>query len=110
MANNCSNNSSNSCSPCTGCKEVISSDCVRYDGVGISGLTYDEDPTISQMIYALGALLIQTTAVANSLTSVAPSYTTTQRDALTPVPGQFIFNTSTNKGQMYGGGVWNDLF
>jgi len=36
--------------------------------------------------------------------------TTTQRDALTPVAGDIIYNTTTNKHQGYNGTIWNDLF
>ena len=37
------------------------------------------------------------------------SYTTTQRDALTAVVGQMIYNTSTSKIQAYAGSSWVDL-
>jgi hypothetical protein len=36
--------------------------------------------------------------------------TTTQRDALTATRGMFIYNSTTDKGQMYDGTIWNDLF
>jgi len=36
--------------------------------------------------------------------------TTAQRDALTPEAGMFIYNVTTDKGQMYNGTIWNDLF
>jgi len=35
-----------------------------------------------------------------------PSYTTTQRDALSPATGQQIYNTTENKVQVYGSGNW----
>ena len=35
-----------------------------------------------------------------------PSYTTTQRDALSPTTGQQIYNTTENKVQVYGSGNW----
>ena len=37
------------------------------------------------------------------------SYTTTQRDALTSVAGDMIYNETTNKVQFYNGSAWNDL-
>ena len=36
--------------------------------------------------------------------------TTTQQDALTPVAGSVIYNTSTNKLRCYNGTIWNDCF
>ncbi len=49
----------NSCIPCIACPEIISGECVTYDGTGISGLNYPDNPTIDQMIYVLGNQLIQ---------------------------------------------------
>jgi len=43
-----------------------------------------------------------------SLDSFA-SFTTTQRDALTPVEGEVIWNTTTEKAQFYDGTDWVDL-
>ena len=37
------------------------------------------------------------------------SYTTTQRDALTSVAGDTIYNTTTSKIEFYNGSAWNDL-
>jgi hypothetical protein len=37
------------------------------------------------------------------------SYTTTQRDALTSVAGDMIYNTTDSKVQVYDGSDWNDL-
>ena len=37
------------------------------------------------------------------------SYTTTQRDALTAVAGQMIYNSTTSKIQAYAGSSWVDL-
>ena len=41
---------------------------------------------------------------------VAPPYTTTERDALSSVTaGSIIYNTTTNKVQVYNGSSWIDL-
>jgi len=37
------------------------------------------------------------------------SYTTTERDALSPINGQVIYNSTTDKVQAYAGGTWVDL-
>ena len=37
------------------------------------------------------------------------SYTTTQRNGLTSVAGDMIYNTTDNKVQFYNGTAWNDL-
>jgi hypothetical protein len=39
-----------------------------------------------------------------------PSYTTTQRNALTPAAGWVLYNSTTAKLQCYDGTGWNDLF
>lgn len=39
-----------------------------------------------------------------------PRMTTTQRDAITPVAGLVIYNTTTNKHQGYNGTIWNDFY
>jgi hypothetical protein len=36
-------------------------------------------------------------------------FTTTERNALSPVNGQLIYNSTTNKFQGYAAGVWADL-
>ena len=46
-------------------------------------------------------------AIDNSLK--LKSYTTTQRDALTSVAGDIIYNTTTSKAQFYNGSSWSDL-
>lgn len=38
-----------------------------------------------------------------------PSYTTTQRDALTPVNSMTIYNTTTNQTQRYENGTWRSI-
>ena len=41
----------------------------------------------------------------------APTYTTSERDALSSViAGMVIYNSTTNKLQCYNGSSWNDLF
>jgi hypothetical protein len=40
---------------------------------------------------------------------IMPSYTTTERNALTAVAGMIILNTTTNKFQGYANGAWADL-
>lgn len=39
-----------------------------------------------------------------------PPMTTTQRDALTPVAGDVIYNVTVNKHQGYNGTIWNDFY
>jgi len=41
-----------------------------------------------------------------ALPGLLPSYTTTQRNALSPTTGQQIYNTTENKVQVYGSGNW----
>ena len=38
------------------------------------------------------------------------NYTTTQRDALTSLAGDMIFNTDNSRAQCYNGTTWNDLW
>jgi len=38
-----------------------------------------------------------------------PTLTSTERDALSPANGMVIYNETTSKLQVYGGGFWNDL-
>ena len=37
------------------------------------------------------------------------SYTTTDRDSLSSVAGDMIYNTTDNKVQFYNGSTWNEL-
>lgn len=67
MANNCSSNTSNACSPCSGCEIIVPGACVTYGGAGISGLTYPSNPTVDQMIDALGAELMALKAIVQAL-------------------------------------------
>ena len=58
------------------------------------------------MVYKM-ALYAGTSTVA---TVVLGSYTTTQRDALTGLTaGTIIYNSTTNKHQLYTGTSWTDL-
>ena len=41
-----------------------------------------------------------------AVAGLLPNYTTTQRNALSPTTGQQIYNTTENKVQIYGSGVW----
>ena len=48
--------------------------------------------------------------MADILPYAAPPYNTTERDALSSVKeGSIIYNTSTNKLQVYNGSSWIDL-
>ena len=38
------------------------------------------------------------------------SFTTSERNALTPVAGMMIYNTTDNKHQGYNGSTWNDFY
>lgn len=54
MANNCSNSNTNSCSPCTGCEEVISSDCVSVLS-SISCINMSSGDNLTDVLNALGS-------------------------------------------------------
>lgn len=41
-------------------------------------------------------------------TFCAPQYTTTERNALTAINGMLVYNTTTNKVQVYENGGWRD--
>jgi hypothetical protein len=55
-------------------------------------------------------LAMDSAKITASLPIKYPTYTTAQRDALTPSAGWVLFNSSTNKLQCYDGTTWNDLF
>ncbi len=40
------------------------------------------------------------------VTMIPPRYTTTARDALSPVAGDMVYNTTTNKLNFYNGSAW----
>lgn len=40
---------------------------------------------------------------------ILPQLSTTERNALTPINGRVIYNTTTDKFQGYAGGMWIDL-
>jgi hypothetical protein len=42
----------------------------------------------------------------DALTWALPQYTTVERDALTPIKGTIIYNSSTNKLNFYNGSSW----
>lgn len=54
MANNCSNSNTNSCSPCTGCEEIISSDCVSVLS-SISCINMSSGDNLTDVLNALGS-------------------------------------------------------
>lgn len=56
MANNCSNNTSNACRPCTGCKDVISSDCVSVQS-SISCINVQTGDTLTDALNAIGSYM-----------------------------------------------------
>ena len=78
---------------------------------------YQAQPT-QTVIYAGtagsgGSTSAKLTVDANKVTSAVPvaypSYTTTQRDALTPAAGWVLWNSTTTKLQVYTGSAWTDL-
>lgn len=79
--------------------------CVRSDNVGDAIHT---DGTRS-MTYDASA---NTLELSNSSTGwiKPPAMTSTERDAMTPVAGAMIFNTTTSKHQGYDGSNWNDFY
>ena len=56
---------------------------------------------------------ISATSSGNNVAMQVPlnlkSYTTTERNALTSVAGDIIYNTKDSKAQFYNGSSWNDL-
>lgn len=60
-----------------------------------------------------GIVNVETVAVTGNITAgqfTMPSYTTSERNALTDVVnGQVIYNTDASKFQGYAGGAWVDL-
>lgn len=44
-----------------------------------------------------------------TLPMLLPVFTTTERDALTPMDGSLIYNSTTNKAQIRAAGAWVDL-
>ena len=45
----------------------------------------------------------------NTYGFIAPSYTTSDRDNLTPIQGMVIFNTTTSKLNFYTGSAWEAI-
>ena len=54
MANNCSNSNTNSCSPCTGCEDIVSSDCVSVLS-SISCINMSSGDNLTDVLNALGS-------------------------------------------------------
>lgn len=52
------------------------------------------------------AVVEETVKDYNQQNFIAPSYTTTDRDNLTPKQGLVIFNTTTSKLNFYDGSAW----
>ena len=48
--------------------------------------------------------------VTMNISSRLANYTTSQRDALTSLAGDMIFNTDNSRAQCYNGTTWNDLW
>ena len=55
-------------------------------------------------------LTVESTKITMAAPVAYPSYTTTQRDALSPAAGWVLFNTTTAKLECYDGTAWNALF
>ena len=66
MANNCSNNTSNSCTPCTGCETTIPTSCVIAD-FNISCIDMTEGDNLSSVLQALGNAVCNFYEVAESI-------------------------------------------
>ncbi len=91
----------------TGNINLVASATLSSDIIYVSATT-----GVSEKFYCEGASLfkggLSFTGTASYLK--LPSLTSTQRDALTAANGMAIFNSTTNKAQVYAGGIWNDLF
>jgi hypothetical protein len=55
-------------------------------------------------------LTVEATKITAAAPVAYPSYTTTQRDALTPAAGWVLFNSTTGKLECHNGTTWNALF
>lgn len=75
-----------------------------YVYFGAEGATFSHTNN-SLRIYPTGIVTLERTTGALVLNRL----TTTQRDALTPVNGMIIYNTTTNKVQAYASAAWVDL-
>lgn len=74
-------------------------------GVTIDGLTI-KDSKINEDLSVVGYVIIEDGA---GRYLQLPSLTTTQRDALSPVNGMLIYNSTTNKVNAYENGAWVTL-
>ena len=63
----------------------------------------DRDPTVTDIADA------SVTVTKLSVAIAAGSYTTTERDALTPSDGWIVYNSTDNKFQGRANGAWVDL-
>ena len=86
------------------------------DGDGISfqapELAFHADDGTKDIQFEVGSnlkLTIEPTKITASVPVQFPTYTTTQRNALTVSNGAQIYNSTTNKMQAYAGGAWVDL-
>ena len=68
-----------------------------------------------QYVDAMGKLTIAGLQLLDALDAsarrrpVLPGFTTAERDALSPVPGQIIFNTTTGKLNFWTGTAWEAI-
>ena len=86
------------------------------DGTGLSfqapELLFHADNSAKDIQFEVDSnlkLTIEPTKIEASVPVQFPSYTTTQRNALTAVNGMMIYNSTTSKMQAYAGGAWVDL-
>ncbi len=99
----------------TGVGNVFIGYTAGFYATGSDKLYIDNSTTSDPLIYGEfnnnllkinGSLNVSTTTG----TFRPPIMTTTQRDALTPVAGDVIYNSTTNKHQGYNGTIWNDFY
>lgn len=85
----------------------------------ISGnLTVQDSITATNLLIFSGGIGIGTTVprcvvdagISTESFILPPVMTTSDRDALIPLPGAFIYNSTTNKHQGYNGSTWNDFY
>jgi len=86
------------------------------DGTGISfqapELLFHADNSAKEIQFEVGSnlkLTVFNDKIESSVPVQFPTYTTTERNALTVSNGAQIYNSTTNKMQAYAGGAWVDL-